>query len=104
MRRGKTRRLGVIDTSLLALGALIVISLAIAVMWHAIVASYALAIGASAFTVGLVTYLAYPIYRGEAASPLILSDAAILSGVIAVAAGIPFKRRRTEKVDGGTSK
>jgi ABC-type spermidine/putrescine transport system permease subunit II len=85
------------DTSLVALGALIVISLAIAAVWHAILTSYALAIGASAFTVVIATYIAYPIYRGEAPSPLILGDAAILSAVIALAVGIPFKRRRAAK-------
>lgn len=100
MRRSKTRTLGVMDTSLLAVGALIVISLAIATLWHAIVTSYALAIGASAFTVTLVTYIGYPIYRGAAPSPLILGDAVILSAVIALAVGIPFKRRRAAKVKG----
>ena len=89
------------DTSLLALGALIVVSLAVAAAWHAIVTSYALAIGASAFTVTLVTYIGYPIYRGGAPSPLLLGDAAILSAVIAVAVGIPFKRRRAAKGKGG---
>jgi antibiotic biosynthesis monooxygenase (ABM) superfamily enzyme len=83
-----------LDTSLIVLGTLIAISLASALMWHAIVKSYALAIVASALTVGLLTYFVYPIYRGVAPSWLILSDATILGAIIAVGVGFALKRWR----------
>lgn len=83
------------DTSLLALGSLILISLATATMWHAIVKSYVWAVVVSALTVGLVVYWAYPIYRGVAADPLILLSAISLCAMIALGVGIPFKRRRS---------
>ena len=89
------------DNSLVALGGLLVVSLVIAMMWHAIVRSYPLAIFASAFTAGLVTYVTYPMFRGVAPSPLILSDVAILSATIALGVGIPFKRWRAGKVRRG---
>ena len=82
------------DTSLVALGTLVAISLVSAAAWQAIVKSRALGVVASALTVGVTTYIAYPMYRGVAPSWLILADATILGAVIAVGLGAALRRRR----------
>lgn len=85
------------DMSLLAVGSLIAASLAIGAIWHAVIRSYGWAVIASAFTVGVATYAVYPIYRGATLSVLMLADAVILAAVIALAVGVPFKRRRAAR-------
>jgi len=86
-----------LDTGLIILGALIVISLVSAVTWHAILKTYLLAIVASSITVGLIVFWAYPMYRGVSANPLILLNAITMSAIVALGVGIPFKRRRSVK-------
>ncbi|HET7201231.1 MAG TPA: hypothetical protein VFI80_10520 [Burkholderiales bacterium] len=85
------------DTSLVALGALAAASLVSAALWYAAVKSAPLAVVASALTVALVTYFAYPVYRGVAASPLILADSAILGAAIALGVGLALKRWHLRK-------
>lgn len=85
------------DTSLIILGALIAISLVSAATWHAIVKAYLWAIAASSTTVGFIVFLAYPMYRDVSADPLILLNAITISAIVALAVGIPFKRRRSAK-------
>lgn len=82
------------DYSLLALGAVIAVSLVSALIWHFIVKSYAWAVVGSSLATGLVTYWAYPLYRGAPASMLIIANALVLGAVASLAAGIPFKRWR----------
>jgi len=92
------------DTSLLALGSLIVVCLAIATIWHLLVKSYVWAVVASVLTVGLAVYWVYPIYRGVKADPLILMSAITLCTMIALGVGIPFKRRRAARVAGSNDR
>jgi hypothetical protein len=85
------------DQGLVTLGALLVISMVSAATWHAIVKSYVLAIAASSISVGLMTFGAYPMYRGEAADPLIMLNAISIGAIVALGVGVPFKRRRSAK-------
>jgi len=85
------------DMSLLAVVSLIAGSLAVGAIWHALVKSYGWAVFASAVTVGLMTCVLHPMYRGTTPSVLMLADAAILAAVIALAVGVPFKRRRAAR-------
>jgi hypothetical protein len=82
------------DLSLIILGTVLIVSLASAAMWHLIVKSYTLAVTGSSLTVGLATFLGYPLYRGVAPDALVLVNAVVLGAVIALGVGIPFKRRR----------
>lgn len=82
------------DRSLIILGAVLIVSLASAATWHLIVKSYPWAVAGSSLTVGLATFLGYPLYRGIAPDALTLIDAVILGAVVALGVGIPFKRRR----------
>jgi hypothetical protein len=86
-----------LDTSLTALGLLVALSLASGVAWHMAVKSYALAVGGSVFTIVVLTYFIYPIYRGVPAGPLMLADSAILAGLIAFGVRFAFKRSRVGK-------
>jgi hypothetical protein len=86
-----------LDRSLILLGAVIILSVACAAIWHVIVKSYAWAIVGSSVTVGVITYLAYPIFRGVVPNPLIITNALVLGAVIALGVGIPFKRGRSRK-------
>jgi hypothetical protein len=82
------------DLSLIILGTVLIVSLASAAMWHLIVKSYTLAVAGSSLTVGLATFLGYPLYRGVAPDALVLVNAVVLGAVIALGVGIPFRRRR----------
>lgn len=53
------------DMSLLAVGSLIAASLAIGAIWHAVIRSYGWAVIATAFTVGVATYVVYPTYAAQ---------------------------------------
>jgi hypothetical protein len=86
-----------VDQGLVTLGALLVISMISAATWHTIVKSYVLAIVASSISVGLITFVAYPMYRGVTADPLILLNAISIGAIIALGVGVPFKRRRSAK-------
>ena len=83
-----------LDRSLVILGAVVVVSAASAAIWHLILKRYLWAVVGSSLTVGLVTYLAYPIFRDVSANGFILVNALFLGAVFALGVGIPFKRRR----------
>jgi hypothetical protein len=89
-----------LDRSLILLGAVIIVSVASAAIWHFFVKSYGWAIVGSSVTVGVTTYLAYPIVRGVVPNALIVMNAFVLGVVIALGVGIPFKRGRFRKSGG----
>ena len=85
------------DRSLILLGAVIVISVASAAIWHFVVKSFAWAIVGSSVSVGAITYFGYPIFRGGVPNTLIVVNAFVLGALIAVGVGVPFKRGRFRK-------
>jgi hypothetical protein len=89
-----------LDRSLILLGAVIIISVASAAIWHVIVKSYAWAIVGSSVTVGVITYLGYPIFRGVVPNTFIVMNAFVLGAVVALGVGVPFKRGRSRKGGG----
>ena len=85
------------DLSLIILGTVFAISVASAAMWHSVVKLYWWAVVGSSLTVGLVTYVGYPIFRDVVPNAFILMNALVLGAVFALGIGIPFKRRRVAK-------
>ena len=85
------------DRSLILLGAVIIVSVASAAIWHSIVRSYAWAIVGSSVTVGMITYLAYPMFRNAVPDALIVMNALVLGALIGLGVGIPFRRRRLRR-------
>ena len=85
------------DRSLILLGAVIIVSVASAAIWHSIVRSYAWAIVGSSVTVGVITYFSYPIFRNVVPNAFIVANALVLGAVIALGVGIPSRRRRLRR-------
>jgi ABC-type glycerol-3-phosphate transport system permease component len=70
-------------------------SIAGAVLWHALVKSYAWATIISALSVGLINTWGYAIVRGHFPHWSILAVNITLAAALALGVGIPFNRRRT---------